>query len=221
MRLNSEERKLWWTSDIHHFHKNLCYGETAWSDKENDCRKFETTKDMSRHMVEQLNKYVGQDDLLFFLGDWSFGGINNVWNLRKQLIVRDIIFITGNHDQHIIKNRILPNCHYDKVSDIIVDGANPNTYGDGRDDLFNVEARDLFTEVHDYLEVTVDGRTVMMFHRPIEDFHDQRGKVIHLHGHSHGKSPKIDRRLDVGIDNAYLLFGEYKPFTWEEILKYA
>lgn len=221
MRLNSEERKIWWTSDIHHYHKNICYGESSWPDRENDCRKFDTTKEMSRHMIEQINKYVGQDDLLFFGGDWSFGGIENVWNLRKQLIVRDIIFIEGNHDQHITKNRVLPNCHYDKVSDIIVDGPNPNTYGDERDAMFDVRAKELFTEVHKYLELTIDGRTVMVFHRPIEDFHDQRGRVIHLHGHTHGKLPKKERRLDFGIDNAFLLFGEYRPFSWEDVLKYA
>ena len=211
--------KIWWSADIHHFHKNLCYGETAWPDKENDCRKFATTKEMSRHIIDQLNKYIGQDDLFFFLGDWSFGGIENVWNLRKQLIVKDIIFIPGNHDQHIIKNRILPNCHYDKITDIKVDGPNPNTFGDDRDSLFDVEAKNLFTEVHNYLEVTIDKRTVMMFHRPIEDYHDQRGRVIHLHGHTHGKLPVKPNRLDVGIDNAFKLFGEYRPFDWNDILR--
>lgn len=215
MNLKSEDRKLWWTADIHHFHTNICYGESRWDNKEKNCRKFDTTKEMSRHMISQINKYVGQEDLLFFLGDWSFGGIDNVWNLRKQLLVQDIIFILGNHDQHIVKNRILPNCHYQDMAD------NKIIVLDGKDDLYPVNAKDLFTEVHDYLEITVNGRTVMMFHRPIEDFHDQRGRVIHLHGHSHGNCPKKERRLDVGIDNAYLLFGEYRPFSWEDILKYA
>jgi calcineurin-like phosphoesterase family protein len=212
-KFNTKNNKIWFSSDIHHFHKNLCFGETRWDNPELNCRMFDTTKEMSQHMIKQLNKYIGEDDIFFFLGDWSFGGIENIWNLRKQLKVKIIYFIIGNHDHHIKRNKILPNCHYKDLDD------NDILILDGPDELYPVNAKDLFTEVHNYLEIVVDGRTVMLFHRPIEDFHDQRGKVIHLHGHSHGNCPIKPNRLDVGLDNAYKLFGEYRPFDWDDILR--
>jgi calcineurin-like phosphoesterase family protein len=48
-----------------------------------------------------------------------------------------------------------------------------------------------------------------------------KGETIHLHGHSHGNGEKKLGRLDVGIDNAYKLLGDYRPFTLEEALKFA
>ena len=38
---------------------------------------------MSQHIVEQINKYVQQDDILIHLGDWSFSGIEIIWNFKK------------------------------------------------------------------------------------------------------------------------------------------
>ena len=84
LKFNSKERNIWFTSDTHYWHKNITYGVSVWPDKENNCRKFNTTQEMSSHIVDQINKYVGQDDVLFHLGDWSFGGIQNIWNFRRQ-----------------------------------------------------------------------------------------------------------------------------------------
>jgi calcineurin-like phosphoesterase family protein len=38
-----------------------------------------------------------------------------------------------------------------------------------------------------------------------------------LHGHSHGSLSPLVRQLDVGIDNAKVLLGEYRPFSIKEI----
>ena len=40
------------------------------------------------------------------LGDWSFGGIKNIYEFRKRLHVKTIHLILGNHDVHIEKNKI-------------------------------------------------------------------------------------------------------------------
>lgn len=44
---------------------------------------------------------------------------------------------------------------------------------------------------------------------------------IHLYGHSHNtlEGTTWGKSMDVGIDSAYALTGEYKPFSLEEILK--
>lgn len=190
----------------------MTYGVSVWKNKETGTRRFNTVQEMSRHIVSQINKYVGQDDILFHLGDWSFGGINNIWNFRKQIICKNIHFIIGNHDQHIKNNIILPNCNrVQPYSSMIVDG---NPIGEEYPDY--VEAQELFTSVQDYLEIEIDKHQICMMHYPISSWNR---KFVHLHGHTHSNYPIKDMRLDVGIDNAFKLYGEYRPFNWNDIKK--
>lgn len=211
MRFNNKEQNIWFTSDTHYWHKNITYGESVWSNKEENCRKFNTTQEMSRHLVEQINKYVEQDDILFHLGDWSFGGINNIWNFRKQIICKNIHLIYGNHDQHIIKNATLPNCLTNVFVNIV----------DKEDGLLGVPTlgQNIFSSCNQYSEIFIDGRMLCLMHYPIQEWNDRHHNSWMLHGHQHGKNIIIPKRLDVGIDNAFKLFGEYKPFSWEEICK--
>jgi calcineurin-like phosphoesterase family protein len=48
------------------------------------------------------------------------------------------------------------------------------------------------TQLEDYIFV--------MSHFPLDDWQYKEHKAIHLHGHSHGTSPKLENRYDVGID---------------------
>ncbi len=43
----------------------------------------------------------------------------------------------------------------------------------------------------------------------------------HCYGHSHGslESKPWGKSMDVGIDSAYRLFGEYRPFSLEEVVE--
>lgn len=205
---------IWFVSDIHYWHKNIVYGESIWDEKENNCRKFDTIQKMSSHIVNQINKYVKKDDVLFDLGDWSFGGIKNIWNLRKQLNVKTIHHINGNHDHHIINNKLLPNC-YKTLNNKIIDVPNL----DNVCILLDVYSQDIFNSVNDYLEIIINGRKICMMHYPIDEWNDMRKNSIMLHGHIHGEKKYIKNRLDVGIDNAYRIFGEYKPFNYNEILE--
>lgn len=43
--------------------------------------------------------------------------------------------------------------------------------------------------------------------------------VIHLYGHSHDSIPDYGKSMDVGVDVAYRMFGEYRPFSLEEIVE--
>lgn len=42
---------------------------------------------------------------------------------------------------------------------------------------------------------------------------------IHLYGHSHGSISDHGKSMDVGVDVAFRMFGEYRPFSIEEIIK--
>lgn len=87
---------------------------------------------------------------------------------------------------------------------------------DKRKEIVNV-----FGHCHDYLEEDFCGVKFCMFHYAQRIWNKSHHGAIHLYGHSHSKleDQPWGRSMDVGIDNAFLLTGEYRPFSLEEILK--
>lgn len=202
MKLKSEERGIWFISDTHYGHKNITLGVSDWEDK-TGCRDFQTVEQMNQEIIDGINDYVGPDDILFCLGDWSFGGINNIWKFRSRLNVAEIHLILGNHDTHIKNNKLL----------FKVNGP-------------DVPAQELFSSVNDYLEISIDKKPIIMSHYPIISWNYIYKGSWHLHGHCHGtlfENEKSDHWykksniFDVGIDTAFKTFGEYRPFSFKEI----
>ena len=230
MKLDSKEQAIWFTSDTHYWHKNITYGVSVWGNKETACRRFNTTEEMSRHIVKKINEVVAENDILFHLGDWSFGGINNIWNFRKQLRCKNVHLIYGNHDHHIINYKILPNCILSKQSfeimseglehkDYIIDGSYEDIKSYDVPFQYEVDSKMLFSSTQQYLEVQIDGVNVILFHYPIESWNDRHKASYHLFGHVHGNIPHGGGRIDVGMDYAYKVLKEYRPFSWNEIKK--
>lgn len=105
-----KEVKVWTTSDTHYSHKNICRGVTNWrlpngDVPESQTRPFETLEKMNASIVNNINGLVGQDDVLIHMGDWSFGGFENIGEFYDRLICKNIHLILGNHDHHIDRNR--------------------------------------------------------------------------------------------------------------------
>lgn len=215
-----EGKKIWFTSDIHYWHKNITYGESVWDDKGKSCRMFDSTREMSLHMVNQINKYVKEDDILFHLGDWSFSGIENIFNLRKQLNVKTIHHINGNHDQHIINNKLIKDYFINSNSNRIIYKEDVDIF-----DYYYfyhykpLHTKDLFTSINDYLEIKIGKELIILSHYPFQSWRDIGKDSIHLHGHTHGNINSIKNRLDVGLDSAFKMFGEYKPFSFDNIIE--
>ena len=72
---------------------------------EKQTRPFETLDKMNASIVNNINEVVGQDDILIHFGDWSFGGFENIEELRNRIICKEIHLIYGNHDHHLVNNR--------------------------------------------------------------------------------------------------------------------
>jgi calcineurin-like phosphoesterase family protein len=105
-----KDRKVWIISDTHFGHKNICRGVTAWrlpdgSVPISQTRDFDSINEMNDMIVNNINSVVGQDDVLIHLGDWSFGGFENIKIFRDRIVCKEIHLILGNHDEHIEKNR--------------------------------------------------------------------------------------------------------------------
>jgi calcineurin-like phosphoesterase family protein len=94
----------------HYGHKNICRGMTEWrlpngSVPISQTRDFQTIEQMNDGIISGINSVVGQDDVLIHLGDWSFGGFENIQKFRNRIICEEIHLILGNHDHHIENNK--------------------------------------------------------------------------------------------------------------------
>jgi len=177
---------IYFSSDSHAFHKNICRGTSEWGDTgEQRTRDFDTPEEMTQNIVKTWNKYVQWDDTLYFLGDWSFGGFDNIKRFRDQISCQNIHFILGNHDHHIENNK--------------------------------ENIRDLFSSVQHVKTITIEGQRIFMSHYSHQVWDKSHKGVIHLFGHSHDTLEGIGKSMDVGVDVAYRMFGEYRPFSWQEI----
>ena len=106
MRIKLEPtQRLYFTSDTHYNHTNICRGVTRWTDAEDVTRDFKTLDQMNDRIVAGINTEVGQDDILFHLGDWSFGGFEMIEQFRNRINCKNIHLILGNHDHHIDRNK--------------------------------------------------------------------------------------------------------------------
>jgi calcineurin-like phosphoesterase family protein len=60
---------------------------------------------------------------------------------------------------------------------------------------------------------TIDGIQIIVCHYPLRSW----TYGYNLHGHSHGTLEPWFNQLDVGVDNAYKLLGEYRPLSIVEV----
>lgn len=207
--LNTEQ-KVWVTSDTHYGHKNIVQGVTDWPLDSKTLRPFDTIDQMNDDIVNKINAIVGQDDYLLHLGDWSLGGIDNIWNFRRRIICNNIILVLGNHDHHIKKNRQLPNAYLNVFGDIVDVPAEPGFHVD----QYPVFAQDLFTAVLKIDTITFvkpgvnrndkhTKHTIVVSHFPISSWEGMSHGHPHLHGHIHSVGDDrfgVGRRMDCGID---------------------
>ncbi len=188
MKIKLDKHKIFFTSDTHYGHTNICRGVSNWRDADGNVpvkqtRDFKSLDHMNDVIVESINSVVGENDILFHLGDFSFGGFDNIEEFRNRIICKNIHLILGNHDHHIERNK-----------------------GD---------IQRLFSSVNQYLRLSVSGYEFVLMHYPIASWHNMNDGVIHLHGHVHlppNKKLAQGKAMDVGVDGNGL-----KPYVLSQI----
>ena len=85
---------------------------------------------------------------------------------------------------------------------------------------FEVNAKEPFSSVQQVLDVSHGSHKFFLSHYAHRVWKASHKGVIHLYGHSHGNLEKEShgKSMDVGIDNAKRLLGEYRPFSVEEVI---
>lgn len=198
---------IYFTSDTHYGHKNIA-GKSVSQWKEG-YRHYESVDEMNQDLVKGINKIVTENDALFHLGDWSFGGIENIWNFRKQLRCNNIHLILGNHDHHIEENTLITIPSEDLDMAFYRFGVDKTTF----------KPQELFTSVSHYKEVKVAGRIIVLSHYAHRVWHGSHKGWLHFYAHSHDSLPPYGKSHDVGVDTAIRLLGEARPFHSNEIIE--
>lgn len=83
-------------SDTHFHHKRM-WAEFKRKDDGNPLRPFASLDEMDEAMIENHNKIVGDNDIVYHCGDFSFGGKPNIAKFARRLRGRQRL-IMGNHD---------------------------------------------------------------------------------------------------------------------------
>lgn len=79
----------WLTADYHFFHNAII----------SYCKRpFKTVEEMNKTIINNHNEVVGDDDIVYFLGDFCLGNVNRFLECKNQL-KGNFVFIKGNHDR--------------------------------------------------------------------------------------------------------------------------
>lgn len=184
-----KDQRIFFTSDLHYAHTNIVRAISKWNDT-SGCRDFSSVEEMNDLIIDNINEVVKKTDILFILGDLSFGDPANIYICRKRINCTTIHYILGNHDKNIEENRAL------KTDDGIKYPKN------------------LFTSINDVVHLKV-GKTSLFLshysHRVWDKSH--RGKIM-LYGHSHGSIPDLGKSMDVGVDT-----NNFMPYSLDDIVQ--
>lgn len=168
----SDPTKVFAISDLHYAHKNICRGCSSWGD--GGTRDFNTLDEMNFAIVNSINQTIKEDDVLFHLGDWAFGGRENIKKLRDQIRCRTIYQILGNHDHHIEKPEFA--------------SLFTKTWGT--------------VEEPQYVTIKVGRYKYILGHYKMAVWYKSHHEIRHLWGHSHSSYPDNPNEFsfDIGWD---------------------
>jgi calcineurin-like phosphoesterase family protein len=192
-----ENKNIFVTSDTHYSHAGITKGTTHWRIDDGSgnkivpidvVRDFDTLEDMNETMIKNINETVKENDTLIHLGDWSFGGHENIKEFRDRVNCKNIHLMLGNHDHHIEGNK------------------------DGVRGFF--KSVDSYLEIA--IGSKNNNKKLILCHYPIVSWnHLKRGGYM-LHGHQHLKGDKRfgnGKRMDVGMCGS----PEFRPYHLDEI----
>jgi calcineurin-like phosphoesterase family protein len=85
---------IWFTADFHLNHSNIL----RYCD-----RPFPNVEEMNQGILDQINRWVKTNDILYFLGDFCMGSKARAVEFRRQIHCKTIFALPGNHDKQARK----------------------------------------------------------------------------------------------------------------------
>jgi calcineurin-like phosphoesterase family protein len=155
---------------------------------------------MTEELVKSWNEVVDVNDDVYHLGDVSLGNADKTHEILQRLNGK-IYLIKGNHEKSTLQKQY---------------------------------TRDRFEWIKDYYELKVDTKEpdfdvptrnkqqlIVLCHYGMRVWNKSHHGSWMLYGHSHDsmEHEAWGRSMDVGVDSAYRILGEYRPFNLHEIAK--
>jgi len=148
---------------------------------------------MNDEFINNINAIVGEDDTLWHLGDFAFAQkdsyVRKCENYRRRIKCKNMNIIWGNHDEpHLISH--------------------------------------LFNENHYMHTIPLQQHRfrIVLCHYAMAVWDGSHRANWQIYGHSHTSAePWMNlnmperKSMDVGVDNAKLLLGSYRPFGLEDL----
>ena len=194
LKLDSSQVNIWFTSDTHFEHAKII---------EYCKRPFKNKDEMTEALIKNWNDLVGPDDIVFHLGDFSWGG-SAAWNDVLNRLNGHIHLVLGNHDMKNIRQGYIDkfeSVSFQKLIYIDNRGVYLNHYPflcyggsyRGKDAYWQ-----LFGHVH-------------TCKKNLEGLSDAEVKEI-LGKDEYRMKYLMPTQYDVGVDN-----NDYKPVSWQQV----
>ena len=153
---------MYFTADTHFKHGNII----------KYCnRPFSSVEEMDETIIENWNKVIKPDDIVYHLGDFMFARGFDATNQIRRYASRlngKIHLLLGNHDMKLIKN------------------------------LYDSKA---FESIHKLLEIRHQNQKITLCHYAMRVWNCAHHGAWQLYGHSHSTLPDIGGlQIDVGVD---------------------
>lgn len=172
----------------------------------------ESVKRMDDDIINNINKVAKKNDVLWIAGDFCFC-YNDYYTETKEYLSKincqNIHIFWGNHDRpSVIRSFFSSNHNMEMIA------INP----DSGEYFIGAELIQKERRLSNYWI------KIMISHYCMATWYDANKGVLHLYGHSHSNLEKwanesmpSRRSMDIGVDNANLILGEYRPFSLKEI----
>lgn len=175
--------KVYFTSDTHFGHANiikLCN------------RPFSDVKEMNEKLIENWNKTVEKDAIVFHLGDFCFGG-TTLWKEVRSRLNGYLVLIKGNHDEHNLKPSL--------------------------ESIFDAVTYQAYFKMSDNITVYLNHYPFLCYGGSYKTEHNVWQLFGHVHSGPNNTGLDNDRlchcfptQYDVGVDN-----NDYAPVSWNKI----
>jgi calcineurin-like phosphoesterase family protein len=179
IRKNLDGNRLWFYADPHFFHRRIGEYDSQFT--------FNNVNEMNEAIVNNHNKVVQAQDIVYILGDVSLGRAKETEELLSRLNGK-LVLIKGNHESTVMKSASCRS-HFVEIVD--------------------------YLEITVVEELAPRGRNhINLFHYSIHQWNMIHHGAWHLHGHSHGKD-NYDKTLK--IMNVGIMLNNYRPFSYQQI----
>jgi calcineurin-like phosphoesterase family protein len=177
---------------------------------------LESVARMDDYLIDKINDTVGVDDILWFLGDFCFAPDVRMQEIakryRERIKCKVVNLVWGNHDRREIAPLFTSNyssyeLRWGSRKVVMSHCAHAVWEGSHRG------AYHLYAHSHTTAENNLDIFSVVCDLRP----NNLQDLLVKLQKVDLQSLQPSRRSIDVGIDNAFRLLGEYRPFSFEEI----